>query len=161
MTTEIAAGYGAPVPLGWYDGVITDIEVRQGPKGAYLNIEVTIHDEEYAGRKVWRNSSFSEKALFMPGGPAQLIQATKPDIPKDTAPDKIPYAVALAATHSPVKFEVDHEQVVKNGVAQVDPDGEPVLRATVKQFAEAEAAFADKIEAEVSGDTAKADGLPF
>ncbi len=68
MTMEIGSWSNDVMPLGKYSGVITNIEVRSGAKGPYLNIEVTCHDDDYTGRKVWRNSSFSEKALGAPAG---------------------------------------------------------------------------------------------
>lgn len=148
-----------PVPEGTYDAVITDVTVRQGAKGPYLAIETTIHDEEYRGRKVWRNSSFSEKALFMPGGIAQLLQAI-PKVNLDQAKGSGEQAIVIAnaARTSPVTIEVEHEQVVRQGNPAYKSDGTPEMRGTVKAFYPASEEFVSSILAEAAGVD---DDLPF
>lgn len=147
-----------PVPEGTYNAVITGCEVRKGAKGPYLSIEVTIHDEDFKGRKVWRNSSFSEKAVGMPGGIANLLQATRPRIAKDTPANALPAAIADAVVASPVTIEVEHEQVKRNGVPATLSDGTPEMRAQVRHFAPATDEFSASIEAEAAG---LDDDLPF
>lgn len=147
-----------PVPEGFYDAVITKAEVRQGPKGPYISTEVTIHDEDYKGRKVWRIVSFSEKALGMPGGVANLLQSTNPPIDLDISQAEIPATVAEAIVSFPVTIQVGHEQVVRNNVPAILPDGNPEMRATVKAWAAPREEFTAKVEAEAAG---LDDDLPF
>lgn len=162
MSGEVSGG-GAytPLPIGTYNAVITNCEVRQGPKGPYLNLEATIHDDDYRGRKVWRNSSFSEKAVFMPGGPANLVQSTQLDVPQGTEPAQLPYAVASAIVGEPVTVEVDHEQVMRGGEYQVNPDGSPELRATIKAFSSPDEAFAASIDTAEAAVQSGSSDLPF
>ena len=148
-----------PVPVGFYDAVITKVEVRQGAKGPYLSIENTIHaPEEYKSRKVWRNSSFSEKALYMPGGIAQLLQATQPEVDRNTSAEEMPAVIARGIQGLPVRIEVEHEQVVRNGQQATNADGSPEMRATVRSFETPDPAFVQAIEDEASG---LDDDLPF
>jgi hypothetical protein len=109
-------------------------EVRRGHKGAngsHLNIEVTIHDDGYRGRKVWRIASFSEKALNMPGGVANVVQSTQPDIDPSTAPGELPAVIADAIISSPVRIQVEHDQITRRGVPLFKADGQPELRAQI------------------------------
>ncbi len=160
MSMGVAEGFDSnPVPIDQYNAVITGAEVANGAKGPYIKIETTIHDEEHRGRKVWKNAvSFSEKALKMPGGVANLLQTTKPEIDRDIDSNELPAAVAAAVLHSPIVIDVDHEQVKRNGVDQFLADGQPELRATIRQFIEADADFISAIEAEAAGVD---DDLPF
>lgn len=55
------------LPEGVYEAVIEKIEYREpkeAGKAPYLNVEYTVQDEEYQGRKVWEVLSWSPKALF-------------------------------------------------------------------------------------------------
>jgi hypothetical protein len=159
MAMDVAEWSGELVPFGLYNGVITNVEVRDGQKGPYLNLEVTLHDDEYAGRKVWRNSSFSEKALAAPAGIAELVQATKPDIAAGTSPEDIPGAIAQAILGSAVGIEVDHEQRWKSGAPMVDAStGEPVMRETIKAFFQPTDEFVESVEKQSAG---MDDDLPF
>lgn len=154
MKAEVSSGGFDPLPVGWYNGVITKVEVRPGQKGAYLNIEVTVHDEEYQGRKVWGMSSFSDKALTMPGGIANLLQTTKPDIDIDTPPEELPQVIAAAVTSKPVSFQVKNEQVKRNGVLQyLDAPKNQLaeLRSKVNEYREPEQEFIDSVDAEAAG----------
>lgn len=158
MTMEVSETF-APIPVGFYNGVITGAEVATGAKGPYIKVEVTIHDEEYRGRKVWRNAvSFSEKAIGMPGGVAQLLQATKPDLPRDAAAEELPSIIATFIVSTPIKFEVEHDQVKRGGKSQFLADGSPEMRAGVRQWFEAEADFISSVEADAAGID---DDLPF
>lgn len=148
--------------VGPYFGVITNTEARKGPKGPYVNIEVTLHqnaagDETMKGRRVWRNVSFSDKAIGMPGGLAQLVQATQPNIP-DGADSDLPSALAQVLTGEAVGVELGHEQGWKNGGPQVDEQGNPVYREAIDGFFQAPESFSDGIEAEANGNDLD---LPF
>ena len=158
LNAEVAEFSNDIVPEGEYDAVITDVEVRKGAKGPYLGIKATIFNGEQARRPVWRNSSFSEKAVNMPGGIANLVQSAKPDIPKDTPANEVPAAIAQAVISCPVVIEVEHEQVVRNGVPQVKADGQPELRAQIRSFSEPSDELIAAFEAEASGTD---DDLPF
>lgn len=159
MSADISGWSGELIPEGDYNAVITNVEVRSGGKGPYLNIEATIHDEEYRGRKVWRNSSFSEKALYMPGGVAQLVQAVKPEVPKDISPEDIPSALAQAIQSQPVGVTVQHEDRWKDGGPVINPStGETEQREVIGAFFEPSAEFVDSFEKESAGVD---DELPF
>lgn len=158
LGADVAAGGFDLVPLGDYNGVITACEVRKGAKGPYLNLEVTIHDEGLRGRKVWRIASFSEKALNMPGGVSNLVQSTQPEIDPDTSPDELPAVLADAVISSPVRIEVEHDQIKRNGVLQFLADGQPELRAQIRTFDVPDENFITDIKNEIDGVD---DDLPF
>ena len=163
MDAEVSTGGGPPVPEGFYNAVITGAEVRGGLKGPYIAFETTIHgdgdDDEYRGRKVWRNSSFSEKARHMPGGISEVFQATKPDVDMDTPREELPAVLAAAVLHSPVVIEVEHEQKQnREGVDQFNMDGSPALRGVVSSFTAPQDDFIGTIKAEAAG---LDDDLPF
>ena len=163
MDMEVSASFDEPVPEGWYNAVITKGEVRKGGKGPYISVETTVHtdeegEDEFRGRKVWRNASFSDKALKMPGGIAQLMQSTKPDIPRDTSAEELPAVIAKAITSTPVRIRVKHDQVVRQGVPQFLSNGEPEMRAEVAEFEPAPEEFIATVEAEAAGVD---DDLPF
>jgi hypothetical protein len=153
MKAEVSNSGFDPLPVGWYDGVITKIEVRDGKKASYLSVEVTVHDEEYQGRKVWGMSSFSEKALTMPGGVANLLQTVEPEIPMDTGADELPAVMAVACTSAPVSFLVKNEQVVRNGLPQfLDADQtQPEMRSKVEQYRKPEQDFIDQVDMDAAG----------
>lgn len=162
MKAEVSSGGFEPLPVGWYDGVITKVEVRAGAKGPYLNIEVRVHDDgEHNGRPVWGMSSFSDKALTMPGGIANLLQTTKPDIDMDTPAEELPHAIAVAVSSKPVSFLVKNEQVKRNGQLQyldAPKNQVPELRSRVEEYREPSQDFIDAVDAEAAG----LDGdLPF
>lgn len=163
MEMEVSASFDEPVPEGWYNAVITKGEVRKGKKGPYISIETTVHtdedgDDEFRGRKVWRNASFSDNALKMPGGIAQLMQATQPEIDRDTTSEELPAVIARAITSTPVRIRVKHDQIVRQGVAQFKADGEPELRAEVAEWEAASEEFIAAVEDEAAGVD---DDLPF
>lgn len=64
----IADGF-EPLPKGTYDAEVTDCsdetagEEAKHPGSTYIKWEFTITEEEYVGRKVWLNTSLTEKAL--------------------------------------------------------------------------------------------------
>lgn len=74
MPIPVAGGLGdvqsgfTPLPAGTYDVEVLDAsEETAGPDAKnpgtpYLKLEFQVTDEEYSGRKVWLNASFSEKA---------------------------------------------------------------------------------------------------
>lgn len=158
LGAEVASGGFDLLPVGEYNGVITGAEVRKGAKGPYLNLEVTVHDEGVRGRKVWRIASFSEKALNMPGGVANLVQSTQPEIDPDTKNEDLPAVLADAVISSPVKVEVEHDQIKRNGVLQFHADGQPELRAQIASFEAPEDEFLEGIKNEIAGVD---DDLPF
>lgn len=55
-----------PLPEGVYDVIIEHVEVRESKSSDndYLNWELTVQDEEFAGRKLWTITSLGEKALW-------------------------------------------------------------------------------------------------
>lgn len=154
MKAEVSSGGFEPLPVGWYNGVITKVEVKDGPKAAYLNVEVTVHDEEYQGRKVWGMTSFSDKAVTMPGGVANILQSAKPDIDLATPVEELPAAMAKALTSLPVRFQVKNEQVKRQGVLQwLDAPNNtiPEMRSRVGEYTEPEQEFIDQVDAEAAG----------
>jgi len=161
MNKEVSASGFEPLPVGWYDGVITKVEVRAGAKGAYLSIEVTVHGDEHNGRKVWGMSSFSDKALTMPGGVVNVLQAAKPDIDIDTPPEELPGAMAAALPTLPVSFLVNNEQVKRNGQPQfldAPKNTVPELRSKVAEYREPGEDFLTAVEADAVG---LDENLPF
>jgi hypothetical protein len=160
MKSEVSTGF-APLAIGWYNGVITKVEVRDGAKAPYLSVEVTVHGDEYHGRKVWGMSSFSDKALTMPGGVVNLLQVTEPDIDMDTPASELPAVMAQAITSSPVSFLVKNEQVKRGGVLQfldAPTNSVPEMRSKVDSYRTPEQDFIDGVEVEAAGgDT----DLPF
>jgi len=67
----------SPLPIGKYHVTITDYEVRyageqaKNPGKAYLNVEFTVQEGQYEGRKCWTNVNFLPNALFTLKGIAQ------------------------------------------------------------------------------------------
>ena len=149
-----------PVPIGDYNVVITKAEVSSGPKGPYIKVETTVFEGDQEQRKVWRNAvSFSKKAIGMPGGPANFVQAIGPlDIPADTPPEEMPHKIAEAAVGIPVGITVAHETVERNGVQAMLPDGNPEMKATVEMWHEATDEFNAAVEKAAQG---LDDDLPF
>jgi len=162
MQGEVNASGFEPLPIGWYNGIITGGEVRNGPKGPYINVETTIFDEEgeHHKRKVWGMSSFSDKALAMPGGPRNLVQSAKPEIDTDITAEELPAAVAIGIRSKPVSFKVVNEQVKRGGQLQwLDEDQTvPEMRSKIAEYREPSQELIDAVEAEVAG--ADSD-LPF
>lgn len=142
-----------PIPEGEYEVVITKAEVAAGPKGPYIKVETTIFDGEYKSRKVWRNAvSFSDKAVGMPGGPANFVQAVQPTgIPADTPVEEMPHKIAEASVGVPVGIIVTHETVVRNGIQAMLPDGSPEMRATVDSWVAASEEFNNSVAKEAQG----------
>ena len=163
LGAEVTTGF-TPIPRGIYNGVITEVEVRKGGKGPYLNITFTVHSDEEGntdqrGRKAWRISSFSEKALNMPGGVSNVVQVVQPDIEPTTAPTDLPKVLAAALVSAPVKVEIDHEQKQDaNGNLKTNPDGTPQNREIITYFEEVDEEFLANFEAEAAGVD---DDLPF
>ena len=152
MNTEVGAGFGEAVPAGYYSGVITGAEVHPGGKGPYIKLEVTIHDEDYKGRKVWKNAiSFSEKALGMPGGVVQLLQVVQPTLDRSLPSEELPAAIAEAVLTAPVVVEIGHEQVKRQGAAQFNADGSPEMRAQIDSFLPPEDDFVAAVAKEAAG----------
>lgn len=142
----------APLPNGNYNGVITKVEVRNGAKAVYLNVEVTIHDEEYKGRKIWGISSFSEKALAMPGGVANILQTVKPQIDMNTPESEIPAVMAAALVSYPVTVVNNNEQVKRNGELQFNvADGSPEMRSKISEYLPPSDEFKESVELDSMG----------
>lgn len=165
MNMEVSKDFEySPLPIGFYNGVITNAEVNSGKKAPYIKIEVTIHDEEYRGQKVWKNAvSFSEKALTMPGGVVNLLKATQPNIPKDAKANELPALIARAVQSQPVRVEVQHEQAQSKNASGVyvdafNDDGSPKMRSVIHSFEPAPEDFVAAIEKEAAGVD---DDLPF
>jgi hypothetical protein len=147
------------IPEGDYNGAITGAEVKSGPKGPYIKVEVTIHDEGYRGRKVWRQAaSFSEKALTMPGAAPNLVQATQPELSPGLEVGELPAAIADAILSTAVTISVTHDQVKRDGKLAFNSDGTPEFRAQINAFSEASDEFKDSFQAEKDGVD---DDLPF
>jgi hypothetical protein len=59
-----------PLPTGKYHVAITDIDERESgpqaknPGAPYWNIEFTVQNGQYQGRKVWTNATFVPHALY-------------------------------------------------------------------------------------------------
>ena len=154
MKAEVSSGGFEPLPVGWYDGVIAKVEVRAGGKGPYLNVEVVVHGGEHNGRRVWGMSSFSDKALTMPGGIANLLQVTQPDLDVDTPAEELPAAIAAAVVTKPVSFMVKNEQVKRHGALQFldAPKNQlPELRSKVDEYRTPDQDFIDSIDADAAG----------
>lgn len=159
LGTEVSDAFtDEPVPKGPHDAILTEIEVRSGAKGPYLNVTATLFGGDHDRRKVWGISSFSEKALTMPGGVANLLQTVNPDIETDLPSEEVPAAIAAACLSAPVVIEVEHEQSEKNGVAQTNDDGTPKMRARIRNYSEPSEEFVQAFEVEASGGD---DDLPF
>lgn len=147
------------IPEDTYAGVITGTEVKAGPKGPYIKVEVTLHGEGFRGRKVWRGAaSFSEKAQTMPGAAPNLVQATQPVLEPGLEVGELPAAIADAIISTPVLVEVTHEQVKRDGKLAFKSDGSPEFRAGINKFLEADDDFKSQIENEIKGVD---DDLPF
>lgn len=148
-----------PVPIDDYNVVITKAEVKPGAKGPYIAIETTIFEGEYRGRKVWRGAcSFSEKAMGMPGGVANLVQSTQAAVPTGTPPEQMPAAIAAAVLSAPVGITTEHDQVVRNGIPATLDDGSPELKALVRLWSPPSDEFVAAVKAEAAG---LDDDLPF
>jgi len=152
--------------MGDYHAVITNVDARDGAKAPYLNVELTIHEradgnEEGRGRKIWRNVSFSEKAIGMPAGVAQLVQATKPTIPGDVTPAEMPGAIAVAIHGSAIGVNVGHEEGYDGKAPDKikrDASGEIMMRESADAFFAAPGSFTEAFEAEAAGNDSD---LPF
>jgi hypothetical protein len=158
MDMEVGDGDFPLVSEGPKNAVITGGKVGQGPKGPFINLETTVHGGEYHGSKVWKTVSFSEKSRNMPGGLANLVQVTKPDLPLDTPANALPAVLAEAILSTPVEIDVYHEQVKRGGIPATNLDGSPELRAQIKRFDEPAEEFISAIEAEAAGQD---EDLPF
>lgn len=159
MTMDVAEAFGSePVPIGDYNAVITGAEVRPGKKAPYISVETTIFDGDYERRKVWRNVSFSDKALGMPGGLANVMQSAKPELDRELKADELPAAVAAGIISSPVSITVKHDQVVRQGTKQFTADGQAEMRAEVSSFGEPTPEFVKAFEDMAAGVD---DDLPF
>jgi hypothetical protein len=54
-----------PIPDGTYVVKLLGVDgSREGPSGPYWSWEFEVRDEEYLGRKLWTNTSLSEKAAW-------------------------------------------------------------------------------------------------
>ena len=156
LSGEISEGYSDdPIALGWHNFVITGCEVRKGNKSGipYLNLTLTVFDGDDARRKCWGMSSFSEKALYMPGGVAQLLQATGigDSLPDDVAPNELPAAISKVITGTPVRALIGHEHAGAPGAKKFNSDGTPKMKETVEAYEAPTEEFLAAFEAEASG----------
>ncbi len=159
LNTEVTEAYDkTPIPVGVYDAVLTAVEVRQGPKGPYLNIEATLVGGDHDNRKVWGISSFSEKAIGMPGGVANLLQVVNPDIDRGIPSNEVPAAMAKGIGHAPVSLEIEHEQIERNGSKQFYEDGTPEMKDRIRQYFEPSEEFIETVAVLAAGGD---DDLPF
>lgn len=134
-----------PVAVGPHNAVLTEVLVKTGAKSGipYLNVRATIFDGPNAKRNVFGISSFSEKALTMPGGVTQLLQCAGigADLPKDTPAAQIPAVLAEALTSTPVIINVSHEHDGRPGDKKYNTDGTPKMRATIDFYEPADEDF--------------------
>lgn len=162
LATEVSSADFAPVPVGIHNAVITGAKVAKGPKGNYINVEATIHAEGLEGRKVWGISSFSDKALSMPGGPANLLQAAGTHlgtIPTGLGGDETVGWIAQNIIGVPLTVDVEHEQAQdKAGNLKTANDGTPIWKARTRAYGPASDEFAATIEKAAQG---LDDDLPF
>lgn len=61
--TGVGEGFVLP-PEGDYICKVTGVELKEGPKGKYLNWTLTIGTGEYKGTKIYHITSFAPNALF-------------------------------------------------------------------------------------------------
>lgn len=54
----------ALLPVGAYPITVTNVEVREGPSGKYLNWEFQISDGEFQNQKLWMVTSLTPKSLW-------------------------------------------------------------------------------------------------
>ena len=54
----------SPLPAGTYVSRLDSVEVKEGKAAPYWSWAFTVTDEECTGRKLWVNTSLSEKALW-------------------------------------------------------------------------------------------------
>lgn len=60
-----AVSRAEPIPAGTYDATFTDFEKKPNNDGSgdHFSVQFTVTDEEYAGRKLFRNYSLKPDAL--------------------------------------------------------------------------------------------------
>jgi hypothetical protein len=107
-----------PVPIGAYVVAITKITPGQGEKGQYLGWEFTIQEGEFSGRKLWCNTSFSEKALWRLKQLIEAFQNTKvPQEEIDIEPEKFMGLKAIAT----VTIKVGQNDEPQNDIQKFKP----------------------------------------
>lgn len=60
---QVKAGFD-PIPVGVYKVKIAAGEIKEGPKGQYIEWQFEIIEGEFASRKLFDNTSLMTKALF-------------------------------------------------------------------------------------------------
>ena len=145
------------IPEGDYNGVITEAVISTDKNGeAFLKVEVTLHDDEFQGRKVRRNwVSLAPDYLAQQGNGRQLAKSVNPLSPIDR---ELPgdAALAQAAMSTPVSVGIGHENFQEKDatgtyVDAFNDDGSHKLRASVRSFAPAPEDFVASIELEAAG----------
>lgn len=53
-----------PLDEGFYPVVVSQVEIREGEKGPYLNWELDVTHDDFKGRRLWMVTSLAPKALF-------------------------------------------------------------------------------------------------
>lgn len=159
---EVSAGFD-PLPIDTYNAVITDVEIKDGKtsKIPYFNVTATIFEGEFKGKKSWGISSFSPKAVSMPGGVTQLLQSAGVsigDVPKGMDQGETRAWLAIQLKSTPIEITTGLDQAVKNGVNQENPDGTPKMRDFVDTYAPASEEFLAGFQNEVDGVD---DDVPF
>ena len=98
QATEAADSGGSfePMPDGRYICTLVEVEAREGAKAPYWNWQYEVNEQgDYCGRKLFDNTSLSEKALWRLG---QVFAAF--GVPADTDTDElIGLEVAIIVGH--------------------------------------------------------------
>lgn len=82
--TDVETSDFEALPAGRYLVRVETTEEREGQKAPYLAVTYeVIEPEEYAGRKLFDNLSFSQKALFRFKGFLQAIGYTEEDLAEE------------------------------------------------------------------------------
>src|SRR5690606_16853317 len=73
-----------PMPAGRYIFKLVDVESKDGQRAPYWSWQYECNEEPYVGRKVWDNTSLSEKAAWRLG---KVFAAF--EVPADTDTDEL------------------------------------------------------------------------
>lgn len=119
------------LPVGNYNVRLESHEEKAGAKGPYEAMTFVVDDGDYAGRKLFTNLSYSEKAQFKL---IEFLQAMGEDVPDAADIDK----------DSGFEFDFDPDNYIDSVcLAQVEienyttKDGKPALRNTITKLSAA------------------------